>query len=122
MTCMFTFCLLLFVDLVAVCKVKFNCTNLQRGDVVVYISIVMCELCNQSVICREVTKGSQGCIEVARYDHAVQTCTQVCELWDLWPKKAVLLMYSLSFLYFNAVPPHVFKPPWLSPVEENPFA
>ena len=58
----------------------------------VYISIIMCELCNQSVICREVTKGSQGCIEVARYDHAVQTCTQVCELWDLWPKKAVLLM------------------------------
>jgi len=35
----------------------------------VYISIIMCELCNQSVICREVTKGSQGCIEVARYDH-----------------------------------------------------
>ena len=29
--------------------------------------------------------------------------------------------YSLPFLYFNAVPPHVFKPPGLSPVEKSPI-
>lgn len=49
----------------------------------VYTSIILSKLCNQSVICEELTKCSQGCIEIGRYDSAVQTCTLVCELWDL---------------------------------------
>ena len=75
----------------------------------VYTSIILSKLCNQSVICEELTKCSQGCIEIGRYDSAVQTCTLVCELWDLWPKKAVLLMQS----EINLVSPLSPIPTWV---------